>query len=86
MRRNESEKHIETAGVFVLGASWCQPLFLVFGRFVIYRTVAKSRSESGYETSDADNLSHFFRMADRTLHRDPAAHAVTDEVRARILR
>ena len=27
----------------------CQPLFLVFGRLVIYRTVAKSRSESGYK-------------------------------------
>ena len=29
-----------------------------------------------------DNLAHFFRMADRTLHRDAAAHAVTDQVGA----
>ena len=31
---------------------------------------------------NADDLAHFFRMADRTLHRDAAAHAVADEVRA----
>jgi hypothetical protein len=29
-----------------------------------------------------DHLSHFVRMADRTLHRHAAAHAVADEVRA----
>ena len=38
-------------GVRAFGASRCQPLFLVFGRSVIYRTLAKSRSESGYKIS-----------------------------------
>jgi hypothetical protein len=33
------------------GASRCQPLFLVFGRSVVYPTVAKSGSESGYKIS-----------------------------------
>jgi hypothetical protein len=32
-------------------ASRCRPLFFVFGRFVVYRMVAKSRSESGYKIS-----------------------------------
>jgi len=32
-------------------ASRCQPLFLVFGRSVVYRMVAKSRSESGDKIS-----------------------------------
>ena len=31
---------------------------------------------------NADDLTHFFRMADRTLHRHAAAQAVTDDVRA----
>ena len=31
---------------------------------------------------NADDLAHFFRMADRTLHRDAAAQAVADDVRA----
>jgi hypothetical protein len=30
---------------------------------------------------NADNLSRLFRMADRTLHRDSAAEAVTDDIR-----
>ena len=43
-RRNESEKRFETAGVFALWASWCQPLFLVFGRLArIIRTHSSSR-------------------------------------------
>jgi hypothetical protein len=33
------------------GTSRCQPLFLVFGRSVVYPTVAKSGSESGYKIS-----------------------------------
>ena len=32
-----------------------------------------------------DRLSHFVRMADRTLHRHASAHAVADEVRSRDL-
>jgi hypothetical protein len=35
-----------------VGASRCQRLFLVFGRSVIFRAVAKSRSESGYKISE----------------------------------
>ncbi len=37
--------------VSAFGASRCRPLFLVFGRSVIFQTVANSRSESGYTIS-----------------------------------
>jgi hypothetical protein len=54
-------------------ASRCQPLFLVFGRLVMYRTVAKSRSESGYKISGRRKHGRDFlarergRQSNRTL-------------------
>ncbi len=48
-------------------------------RCVVLGNMANLDAEHG---RNADNLTHFFRMADRTLHRAAAAHAVTDAVRA----
>src|SRR5438105_1084701 len=45
----------------------------------LYHTVTAERGRND------DRLSHFVRMADRTLHRHGAAHAIADEVRPRDL-
>jgi hypothetical protein len=56
-----------------LGASRCQPCFLVFGRMFKHRTVAKSRSESGYKISGRRKHGRDFlarergRQSNRTL-------------------
>ena len=72
---------------------WRRAQCLVFGfdgrAFECFRRELRERVECFLHQAvvaehgrNADDLSHFFRMADRTLHRDAAAHAVTDEVRA----
>jgi hypothetical protein len=49
------------------GASRCQPLFLVFGRTVIYRMVANSRSESGCNISGRRKHGRDFLARERGL-------------------